>query len=248
VTSFNNMAGDKVLVLGGTGPAGICLLRELVHRKHPIVVYARTPSKIPQDVASDPLVEIIQGDMTQRGPLSTAISKCRIILSLLGPIGTHQPKNTEYADYYRTIVELMKEHGVRRLFAMGTIAIYQPDDRFALTRFLMTWVVRIVAQGAYQNIMAIQNFFEQDQAARDIDWTVYRLGYLPGSSDAGAWLADREKGEAYVGPVGAPGWTATFNRSLLARWLVDAAESGAPDWIRRLPAVSQLAGSKTKSS
>lgn len=52
------MAGSKVLVLGGTGPAGICLLRELLHRNHPVVVFARTPSKIPSELASNPLLEV----------------------------------------------------------------------------------------------------------------------------------------------------------------------------------------------
>lgn len=52
------MAGSKILVLGGTGPAGICLIRELAYRKHDTVVYARNPSKVPEDLASNPLVQV----------------------------------------------------------------------------------------------------------------------------------------------------------------------------------------------
>lgn len=52
------MTGTKILVLGGTGPAGICLLRELVHRKHETVVYARNPSKIHEYLASNELLEV----------------------------------------------------------------------------------------------------------------------------------------------------------------------------------------------
>lgn len=58
------MGGSKILVLGGTGPAGICLLRELVYRKHATVVYARNPSKIPNDMASHPLIEVRDGHIT----------------------------------------------------------------------------------------------------------------------------------------------------------------------------------------
>jgi putative NADH-flavin reductase len=52
------MSTSTVLVLGGTGPAGICLLRELLHRKHKVVVFARSPSKIPQDLATNTLLEV----------------------------------------------------------------------------------------------------------------------------------------------------------------------------------------------
>lgn len=54
------MAGDKILVLGGTGPAGICLVRELVHRKLPMIVYARNPDKLPAELSKDPLIEVCE--------------------------------------------------------------------------------------------------------------------------------------------------------------------------------------------
>lgn len=52
------MPSTKVLVLGGTGPAGICLLRELLYRDHPTVAYARNPSKIPLELSGDPNLEV----------------------------------------------------------------------------------------------------------------------------------------------------------------------------------------------
>lgn len=52
------MPGSKVLVLGGTGPAGICLLRELLYRNHETVAYVRNASKIPADLAGNPLLEV----------------------------------------------------------------------------------------------------------------------------------------------------------------------------------------------
>jgi putative NADH-flavin reductase len=52
------MAGTKILILGGTGVSGICLLRELVHRNIPAVVYARNPAKIPEDLANNSLLEV----------------------------------------------------------------------------------------------------------------------------------------------------------------------------------------------
>ncbi|TAQ84003.1 hypothetical protein B7494_g7671 [Chlorociboria aeruginascens] len=159
------------------------------------------------------------------------------MISLLGPTTIRQPKNTEYADYYRTIVGLMKEHDVRRIYAMGTIYIYQAEDHGSFIRFLGAWITSIFAPGMYHNIIAIQKIFENEQTANDIEWAVHRVGNIPGSSDA--WSVDREQGEgeAYAGPIGAPGWSIFTNRSVLARWLVDAAESAVPHWNHQFPAV-----------
>jgi hypothetical protein len=52
---INKMPGRSILAFGGTGPAGICVVRELLHRKLPTLVYARNPSKLPEDLASNPL-------------------------------------------------------------------------------------------------------------------------------------------------------------------------------------------------
>ncbi|KAI3550020.1 hypothetical protein CABS01_10464 [Colletotrichum abscissum] len=51
------MTGIKILVLGATGPAGLLLLRELLHRQHGTIAYVRNASKIPADLASSPLLQ-----------------------------------------------------------------------------------------------------------------------------------------------------------------------------------------------
>jgi putative NADH-flavin reductase len=48
----------KVLVFGGSGPTGICLLRELAYRNHNAIAYVRNPSKIPDDLKANPLIEV----------------------------------------------------------------------------------------------------------------------------------------------------------------------------------------------
>ena len=187
--------------------------------------------------------------MSDLEPLSVAISKCRLIISLLGPNSFKLASNSVYADYYRAIIPLMRKHGVRRLFAMGTISIYQPDDGFSLFRtLLVSLVMRTVVSSAYQNILSIQKLFEDEQATRDIDWTVYRIARIPGESDAKSWAADRNDGEVYIGPIGHTGWTNVQKRGALARWLVGAAESGAPELVGQMPAVSRLAGSTVRES
>ena len=102
----------------------------------------------------------------------------------------------------------------------------------------MCTLIKVVASGAYYNILAIQDYFENMNDA-SIEWTVFRVGNLSGTGDLSAWLADRERGRAFEGPVGAPGFTLGINRSLLARWLVDVATANPSKWVRQMPAVSK---------
>ncbi|KAL4787066.1 mediator complex subunit 27-domain-containing protein [Aspergillus varians] len=224
------MVHSKVLVLGGTGPAGICLLRELVHRKHETIVYARNPSKIDEDLASNELLEIIKGEMDDLDTLSAAMARSRIIISLLGPsLSRTPPSPTLFADIYKSdVFPLMREHGVRRIFAMGTPSISRPEDRWTLFTSITIPIIRVIANVAYQNILNIADAFEHH--GDDLDWTVFRIAAIPGGHDEESWRRDREDGETFVGWVGESGWTMSQRRGALARWLVDAAEGGAEDW------------------
>lgn len=174
--------------------------------------------------------------MSKREDLSRAIAKSRAIISLLGPSADRQPRDT-FASYYRTIVPIMQQHGVRRLMALGTTAIYRPDDRTSISRALMAGLIRVIINSGYQNIMAIQEYFESVNDL-SIEWTVYRLGWLSGTSDAAAWSIDRNQGEAYAGPVGGPGFSSGVNRSILAKWLVDTSLAQNTRWVHQMPAIS----------
>ncbi|KAL4997490.1 hypothetical protein BDV10DRAFT_169393 [Aspergillus recurvatus] len=235
------MGGSKILVLGGTGPAGICLLRELVYRKHETMVYARNPSKIDDDLVSNESLEIIKGEFVEDDlpTLSAAMARTSIVISLLGPsITTRMSNHTLYADIYKTFVfPLMREHGVRRIFAMGTPSISRSEDHWTLFTSVVIAGVRIFARSAYENVLAIGDAFENH--ADGLDWTVFRIAAIPGDHDEESWRRDRENGEVFVGWVGEEGWTTSQRRGSLARWLVDAAEGGADEWAGKMPAVSK---------
>jgi hypothetical protein len=201
--------------------------------------------------------QVVKGEMTDLVALSSAVSKCRLVISLLGPnelFGLHN--DTVFADYYRALFSLMRQHGLRRIFIMGTISIRLPTDSFSLLRTLAVLFIRLLSNRVYLNIKAIQALLEGNatgtaatdaELTRDIDWTVFRIAGIPGGCDAASWEKDRLAGETYVGPMAAKGWTMMQKRAALTRWLVDAANSGAPDLIGKMPTVTRLAGSKQKA-
>ncbi|KAH7022688.1 hypothetical protein EDB80DRAFT_695381 [Ilyonectria destructans] len=239
------MGGSHILVLGGTGPAGICLLRELLHRGHPTIAYARNPAKIPDDLSSNPLLQVIQGDMSDLPKLSPAIAQASAVISMLGPNSLRASDPRQFADFYsQSIFPLMREHSVSRILAMGTLSIWEPQDKPSWIRWLLVLVVRMIAPTAYKNILNIAHVFETE--ATGLDWTVYRIARIPGGCDESSWRKDRTDGETFVGGMAHNGWCSWQKRAALTRWLVDAVEGGADEWIGRMPAVSRLAGSKSK--
>ncbi|PSK33494.1 hypothetical protein B9Z65_7381 [Elsinoe australis] len=130
------MAGQKILVLGATGPAGICLLRELIHRQHYTIAYARNPSKIPEDLTSSPYLETVKGDMTSTSDISPAMAQTSVVISLLGPDIMQKGLDPKLFSnmYGSTVLPLMREHGVRRIFAMTTLSIKLPEDHWTHSR------------------------------------------------------------------------------------------------------------------
>ncbi|KAJ4256139.1 hypothetical protein NW762_009215 [Fusarium torreyae] len=237
------MSSSTVLVLGGTGPAGICLLRELLHRKHKVVAFARNPSKFPEDLATNPLLEIIKGELGDTQALATAVAKCNVVVSLLGPqLSDRSMDPSLLPNFYKSsLFPAMRQHGVKRVFAMGTLSIVRPEDSWSILRPTMVMLVRLIANGAYRTIISIGETFENE--AKDLDWTIFRIAGIPGESDNESWARDREDGKTFVGWIGGKGHTYSQKRSALARWLVDAVEGGLQDWVRKMPAVSKLSGS-----
>jgi hypothetical protein len=95
-----------------------------------------------------------------------------------------------------------------------------------------------IARTVYRNVIAIEKVFETQ--ATDLEWMVYRIAAIPGECDETSWRIDREDGKAFTGWVGEKGWQASQKRAALTRWLVDAAEGGAEEWIGKMPAVCKL--------
>ncbi|KAK4195019.1 hypothetical protein QBC40DRAFT_289701 [Triangularia verruculosa] len=234
------MADKPILVLGSTGPSGICLLRELLHRKKRVIAFVRptSASKIPADlVASYPTdLQVVQGQVDDDATLGPAMAQCSAVISLMGPDGAAMSSGTPlpYPGFYeKHVLPLMKKHGVKRIAAMGTISIYTEEDATVFLRWIMRFGVSWMFPAAYNTMLGIAKVFSEETS---IDWTVFRLPMLVGGSDEEAWKADREKGEAHAGPVSRQ-WSGKLDRAILAKWLADWIEHEGK-WVRELPALS----------
>jgi nucleoside-diphosphate-sugar epimerase len=126
----------KILLLGGTGPVGILFLRQALERNHTVIVYARSPDKIPPDLREHASVKIFKGSLEDADLIRQAFSAeggIDAVVSALGPpvTGFH-PKDAPIARAYEKVLEVMKETGVKRVIVLGTASIKDPLDSFDL--------------------------------------------------------------------------------------------------------------------
>ncbi|KAK3317389.1 hypothetical protein B0T19DRAFT_290933 [Cercophora scortea] len=232
----------RVLVLGATGPAGICVLRELVHREFTAIAYVRNRSKIPADLLSNPLLEVVEGQLDTPTPLSAAVARSNAIISLLGPQLGNTPSPSPFPSFYASLCDLMRQHGVKRLFVCCTPSyVDEKEDSSSFVRWLMVQGIKLISKPSYEAMVGIGEVFTKSDKAQGVDWTVFRVAMIPGGSDAESWRKDREVGGVYVGPVGKE-WTTSIRRARLARWLVDCVESGAPELVGKTPCVGGTRG------
>jgi len=214
----------RFLVLGGTGPCGNFLIRELLS-KYPsstIVIYARSPHKLPSDLndTSYPTLVVIKGDLTDREAVESALEGVDVVLSALGP-AFGQPSNTPLAKGYDLVIDAMYKHGVKRLIALGTTSISDPEDKSSFAYYCMIKAVKTGARSAYNDIVAIGNTIRDK--GRDLDWTIVRVPILTNGGCT----------DVIAGYVGDGNVKTTLPRKAFAAFVVEEIEKG--HWVKKAP-------------
>lgn len=163
--------------------------------------------------------------MTDSEELSKAIEGQDVVVSLLGPSGN--VSGTPFTDAYRLIFALMKRWDVKRILAMGTPSIPDPEDGFSILAFLGVAFVRIIANSAYRDIVSVGKLFDTEATRKELDWTIFRLGFL----------TDGAPQSSKTGYVAKNGWVMKNRRADVATWLVDEIEKDNSEWERKRPAI-----------
>lgn len=186
----------------------------------------------------------MQGQLDELDKLGDAVAQSSTIVSMLGPQLGKTPDPLVFATFYTNLFPLMRARRTPppRILAMSTMSVVDAAlDAASLVRALIVALIRLVP-GAYRAVTAIADAFVEHAAG--LEWTVYRIGSIPGGADEESWRKDREDGQAYAGGVGKDGWLPWQKRGALARWIVDQVENGQEGWVGKMPAVSKLSGSK----
>ncbi|KAJ7456620.1 NAD-binding protein [Mycena latifolia] len=148
----------RFLIFGSTGPTGLLVVREVLTAFEGcvVVLYVRSPDKIPEDLSTNPSCIIVQGQLDDMDSLSKAMEGADIVLSALGPSQFSQPP-------------------VNRLIALGTASVEAKEDKFNLAYSLMVKSVSVSMRNAYKDIRAIAAVI---QASELESYTIVRVPVL----------------------------------------------------------------------
>jgi len=215
-----------VLIIGATGSVGIQLIEYALRDSHTVVVYARTPSKLPESITSNPSVTVVKGELGDKEALKGALAGVHAVLSALGPSvkrGPLHPSGTPLAKAYMLLLEVMHEASVRRLILLGTTSMKDDHDKFDLEFWVLVNGVAVFARNAYKDVVAIGETVRADQ---EILWTIARVPIL----------TDKENEEFVAGYVGDHRTKAWLTRKAFAAFVVQ--ELVKNEWIRKQPLIS----------
>ena len=216
-----------VLVLGGTGPSGLLLIQEALDAGHTVVVYVRSPQKLPDSIKSNPSVTVAEGQLSDKAALSKALDGVDAVLSALGPPvkqGITYPSNTPIAHGYAVLLETMKERGVTRLIALGTPSMKDKLDKFSIKFATLVAGVSLFAHNAYKDVVAIGETIRAEHG--DLQWTIARVPILTSA----------EERNTVAGYIGDGKVHTTLSRAGFAAFCVEQLTSDA--WLNKAPLVS----------
>ncbi|KAJ4489712.1 NAD-P-binding protein [Lentinula edodes] len=219
----------RVLILGATGPIGIALCHEILSsiQDSSLVLFVRSPQKVPNDLSSSSRVSVITGQLTDVASLAEAMEGVDAVCSALGPSvkkGPFHPSGEPLAHAYKNVIDAMKKHGVKRLFALGTASIPAPEDKSDIKFTALVTAVSTFARTAYKDMVAIGETIRQQD---DLSWIIVRVPLLN----------DKPNRDVIAGFIGDGKVNTGLSRIGFAVFVV--AQLSDPDsiWIKKAPMI-----------
>jgi putative NADH-flavin reductase len=157
----------KIAVIGGTGKSGKYLVKQLINQGFQLKVFVRNPDNFQ---VTNPLVEVVEGDITDYNSVHTLIKGCQAVISTLG-LGVPASEPTIFSQATTHIIQAMQAHNVQRYIVTTGLNVDTPFDmKSSKTAFATDWMKK-----NYPISTANKQLEFDILNNSDIDWTLVRL-------------------------------------------------------------------------
>lgn len=159
----------KLAIFGASGRTGYLLVERALASGHEVKALVRTPSRL--NLRHERL-HVIQGDIQDEAKVAEVVAGTDAVLSVLGP-SSNQP-TFAVSKGTGTIIDVMRQHGVRRLVVAAGAGVRDPQDLPGLFDKGIGALIKLTAGNVYEDMVRTV-----DQVrASDLDWTVVRAPML----------------------------------------------------------------------
>lgn len=137
----------RIAVFGATGRIGRHVVQQLLESGDEVVALVRDPGRLP---IRHERLRVLQGDARDAERVREAISGTDAVISALGPRQNTPGEAEAHLSAVRTILQAMRELGVRRFVTVLGAAVDAPTDRKGVVDRIAAWLVRRAARWVFE--------------------------------------------------------------------------------------------------
>ncbi|XXH04742.1 hypothetical protein Hte_011164 [Hypoxylon texense] len=221
------MGIGKLLIFGATSATGQVIVERALELGWKVTVYGRRT--LPEHAANEN-IKTVEGALDNEATLRTAIAGQDVIISVVGPSGPRASaaELDVLVTAYKLILPIMRSEGVKRIIALSTFSVYDPKDKPNLLRWLFITALWAGAHRVWKTVIDISKVF--DEEGQDIDWTLFRVGFL--ANGPRLRVVDGYVGDGTLGMY--------LRRADIAEWTLAQADKSPPEFVHQKPGLGSV--------
>lgn len=168
-----------IALFGATGGTGRQVLDQALAQGHLVSALVRDPAKLAERKG----LTLVVGDVLDRDAATRCIQGTDAVICVLGSHGSREPIE---ALGTQSILDAMRDTGVRRLIAVTSLGVGD-------SRAQINWAFRLIMDLTLKPIMMAKEEQERLIKASGLDWTIVRPGGLTDGPRTGAYRFGRDR-------------------------------------------------------
>jgi putative NADH-flavin reductase len=178
-TLHEDVHSMNIALFGATGGTGRQVLDQALAQGHLVSALVRDPAKLAERKG----LTLVVGDVLDRDATTRCIQGTDAVICVLGSHGSREPIE---ALGTQSILDAMRDNGVRRLIAVTSLGVGD-------SRAQINWAFRVIMDLTLKPIMMAKEEQERLIKASGLDWTIVRPGGLTDGPRTGAYRFGRDR-------------------------------------------------------